>query len=89
VPKHFVGTGLSLQSPKLHIHPMATKMKKAKGSRRSAAYDRPVIYRGIKIEPMRLGKRSPLAQSIRDELRKSGEALRRKSSRRSGGQAAH
>jgi len=57
---------------------MATKMKKVKGSRRSAAYDRPVIYRGIKIEPI-AGKRSSLARAIRDDLWAKAEKSRGKS----------
>jgi hypothetical protein len=32
-------------------------------------FDRPVIYRGIKIAPI-VGRRSPLARAIRDDLRK-------------------
>lgn len=31
------------------------------------ALDRPVIYRGIKIDPI-VGRRSPLARAIRDDL---------------------
>jgi hypothetical protein len=34
-------------------------------------FERTVIYRGIKIEPtMAVGKRSPLARAIRDDLRR-------------------
>lgn len=36
----------------------------------AADFERTVIYRGIKIEPMMAaGKRSPLARAIRDDLR--------------------
>ena len=41
-------------------------------------FGRPVIYRGIKIEPPIAGKRSPLARAIRDDLRKQSEQARRK-----------
>jgi hypothetical protein len=47
---------------------MATTVKKAATARRStAAADRPVVYHGIKIARI-LGKRSPIAQAIRDAL---------------------
>jgi hypothetical protein len=73
---------------------MAAKAKKserlgrsAKLKRRSAklkkvlmelAFERPVIYRGIKIKPI-AGRRSSLARAIRDDLRKQSEQSRRKS----------
>ena len=46
----------------------------------AADFDRTVIYRGIKIEPMMaVGKRSPLARAIRNELRIKSEQVRGKS----------
>lgn len=53
---------------KPHIQPMATTAKKRVRPRRPAVPERTVVYRGIKIAPM-TGKRSPLAQAIRDGLR--------------------
>lgn len=47
---------------------MATTMNKKTRTRRPASAERTVIYRGIKIAPM-TGRRSPLAQAIRDGLR--------------------
>jgi hypothetical protein len=44
----------------------------------AADFERPVIYRGIKIDPI-AGKRSSLARAIRDDLRKQSEQSRRKS----------
>lgn len=44
----------------------------------AADFERPVIYRGIKIEPI-AGKRSAVARAIRDDLRKQSEQSRRKS----------
>jgi len=41
-------------------------------------FGRPVIYRGIKIEPPIAGRLSPLARAIRDDLRKQAELARRK-----------
>jgi hypothetical protein len=38
----------------------------------AADFERPVIYRGIKIEPI-AGKRSPIARAIRDGLRTKSE----------------
>ena len=61
----------------------ARKALRAKGGRWTASrhgvrvlkkldFERPVIYRGIKIEPpMAVGRRSSLAQAIRDDLRAS------------------
>ena len=68
----------------------ATKLDyKGKLARRGAAkhmqltagdFERTVIYRGIKIEPMTAaGRRSPLARAIRDELRTKSEQSRGKS----------
>jgi hypothetical protein len=45
----------------------------------AADFDRTVIYRGIKIEPMMAGKRSSLARAIRDDLRTKVEQSRGKS----------
>ena len=60
---------------------MATTAKKATSTRRSAAAaERPVVYHGIKIAPI-AGKRSPLAQAIRDALRTKSESA--------GGEPAH
>ena len=42
-------------------------------------FERTVIYRGIKIEPLKAGKRSPVARAIRDDLRTKSEQLRGKS----------
>jgi hypothetical protein len=40
-------------------------------------FERPVIYRGVKIEPpMTAGKRSALARAIRDDLRTKPEQSR-------------
>jgi hypothetical protein len=44
----------------------------------AADFERPVMYHGIKIEPI-AGKRSRLARRIRDDLRKQSEQLGRKS----------
>ena len=58
-----------------------TTAKKATNTRRSApAAERPVVYHGIKIAPI-AGKRSPLAQAIRDALRTKSESA--------GGEPAH
>ena len=60
---------------------MATTAKKATTTRRSAPpAERPVVYHGIKIAPI-AGKRSPLAQAIRDALRTKSESA--------GGEPAH
>ena len=49
---------------------------------KAADFDRTVIYRGIKIEPtMAVGKRSPLARAVRDDL------LRRTKSEQSRGKS--
>ena len=64
-----------------HIPRMATNAKKADHSRRSTpAAERPVVYHGIKIAPI-AGKRSPVAQAIRDALRTKSESA--------GGEPAH
>jgi hypothetical protein len=53
---------------------MTTMAKKASIARRSApAVERPVVYHGIKIAPI-AGKRSPIAQAIRDALRTKSES---------------
>lgn len=44
----------------------------------AADFERPVIYRGIKIEPI-VGRRSALSRAIRDDLRKQFGQSRRKS----------
>lgn len=55
---------------------MATSAKKANHPRRSAsAAERPVVYHGIKIAPI-AGKRSPVAEAIRDALRTKSESAR-------------
>jgi hypothetical protein len=54
---------------------MATRAKKNGRSPRSAAAERPVVYRGIKIAPMS-GKCSPTAKAIRDALRARSEQTR-------------
>jgi hypothetical protein len=46
---------------------------------KAADFERTVTYRGIKIEPMKAGKRSPLARAIRDDLRTRSEQSRGKS----------
>jgi hypothetical protein len=46
---------------------------------KAADFERTVTYRGIKIEPMKAGKRSPLARAIRDDLRTKSEQPRGKS----------
>jgi hypothetical protein len=59
---------------------MTTTAKKRVRSRRSAPTERTVVYRGIKIAPMS-GRRSALAQAIR-------EALRTRTRERSHGESA-
>ena len=44
-------------------------------TRRSAPAERVVVYRGIKIAPM-IGKRSKIAEAIRDGLKTNSEKLR-------------
>lgn len=56
---------------------MATIADKKIHTRRSATTERTVIYRGIKIAPM-IGRRSPLAKTIRDDLRTQSEQSRGK-----------
>jgi hypothetical protein len=51
----------------------------AKHVLKAADFERTVTYRGIKIEPMKAGKRSPLARAIRDDLRTKSEQPRGKS----------
>jgi hypothetical protein len=54
---------------------MASEAKKALRPRRSRSADRTVVYRGIKIAPM-AGKRSAVAEAIRDALRMRSEESR-------------
>jgi hypothetical protein len=54
---------------------MATPVKKMDSPRRSAPTERVVVYRGIKIAPM-IGKRSKIAEAIRDGLKINSEKLR-------------
>lgn len=64
-----------------HIRGMATTAKQATTHRRSArATERPVVYHGVKIAPI-AGKRSPVAQAIRDAPRTRSELA--------GGEPAH
>jgi hypothetical protein len=51
--------------------------KQMSRSKPHSPFDSPVIYRGIKIEPI-AGRRSPLARAIRDELRKQLSAKKPK-----------
>lgn len=54
---------------------MAQNTEKTGRARNSDRFDRTVVYRGIKIEPMG-GKRSPTAEAIRDALRIKSERTR-------------
>lgn len=54
---------------------MTATMKKTARSRNSDKFERTVMYRGIKIEPI-AGKRSPTAEAIRDALRTKSEHTR-------------
>ncbi len=72
---------LVIQGGDGHIRGMATTVKKATDSRRSApSAGRPVVYHGIKSAPI-AGKRSPLAWAIRDARRARSESA--------DGEAAH
>jgi hypothetical protein len=53
---------------------------------KAADLERTVIYRGVKIEPtMAVGKRSPLARAIRDDLRRGMRGMPLLSARRCSG----
>jgi hypothetical protein len=54
---------------------MAQNTKKTESARSSDRFERAVMYRGIKIEPL-TGKRSPTAEAIRDALRTESEHAR-------------
>lgn len=54
---------------------MAQNTKKTGRARSLDRFERTVMYRGIKIEPMS-GKRSPTAEAIRDALRIKSERTR-------------
>jgi hypothetical protein len=62
---------LALVGREPHIQAMVTEAKKSpsRGTAKSAGT---VLYRGVKITPM-TGKRSPLAEAIRDGLRSKSE----------------
>jgi hypothetical protein len=51
---------------------MATTAQRKTRTRRSGPVEKAFVYRGIKIPPA-IGRRSPLAQAIRDDLRKMSE----------------
>jgi hypothetical protein len=51
---------------------MAKTVKNAGPKRSLTKFNRTVIYRGIKIPPIK-GRRSPTAQAIRDALRTKSE----------------
>lgn len=59
---------------------MAKTVKRAGPKRSSTKFERPVVYRGIKILPI-YGRRSATAEAIRDALRTKSEHSR--------GKAAH
>lgn len=54
---------------------MATNGKKVARTKRPASGERAVVYHGIRIAPV-TGKRSPVAQAIRDALQSKSEQLR-------------
>ncbi|PLR08052.1 hypothetical protein CFHF_20990 [Caulobacter flavus] len=55
---------------------MATPQKKSTTRKAgSTQRERPIVYRGIKIQPM-LGERSPLAKSIREGFRAMSDTTR-------------
>lgn len=62
-------------SANAHIGGMATTAKKTR-TRKSAPAEKAFLYRGIKIPPP-IGRRSPLAEAIRDDFRKLAEQSRR------------
>jgi hypothetical protein len=66
---------LALRELESHINYMSKTAKKSDNLKRSMKANRTVVYRGIKIQLMS-GKRSPLAQAIRDGLRAKYEKLR-------------
>lgn len=66
---------LALRRRQTHIVTMPAAVKNTVRSRRSAPAERTVTYRGVKIAPMS-GKRSPLAQAIRDGLRTKSKQSR-------------
>lgn len=68
-------TALVMQAVRPHIFVMTTTVKRVASARRSAPAERAVVYRGIKIAPMN-GKRSEIAQAIRDGLRTNSEKQR-------------
>jgi hypothetical protein len=59
---------------------MAKEMKKSVRKQSSTMFDRPIVYRGIKIPPI-AGRRSATAQAIRDAFRTQSEQLRGKPAR--------
>jgi hypothetical protein len=59
---------------------MAKAMKKSARKRSLAMFDRPIVYRGIKIPPIP-GRRSATAQAIRDAFWAQSEQLRGKPAR--------
>jgi len=69
-----------LAAPKPHICIMASKAKKTMRTRRSAATEPTIVYRGIKIAPVS-GRRSATAEAIRDALRTKSEQTRREPGR--------
>jgi hypothetical protein len=54
---------------------MTTMAKKKTRTRRASQPDRTVVYHGIKIASM-TGRRSPLAQAIREGFRSNAERSR-------------
>jgi hypothetical protein len=54
---------------------MASAVLKSNRNRAAARKVRTVVYHGIKIEPM-TGKRSPVAQYLRDALKSKSEKTR-------------
>jgi hypothetical protein len=63
---------LVIKHDEAHIQEMSAALKNTKPARNSAATDRTVVYRGIKIAPV-AGKRSALAQAIHDGLKAKTE----------------
>ena len=56
--------------------PISKKLNRAGSKRFSTRFDRAVVYRGIKIPPIR-GRRSATAQAIRDALLRVDSESRR------------
>jgi hypothetical protein len=54
------------------LHLMARTVKSAGPKRSLTKFERTVVYRGIKVPPIK-GRRSPTAQAIRDALRTKSE----------------